>query len=268
MSAMNTAISGAWSGLPYAMTAAGGVGGFGLIGLAIAAVVAGIRKSKKSILKEESLKMFDFGEGCTQYQYPEPRNDAQDCSFIAAYSILYIRDHISQFVHAIKTNDVQIIKQLHLNILEKGYEISHPENKTYCASGAVNPHEFKKYTNKFAELNIPEKQEEILGYIVNNNLSFGFFSLGFRGRQPKTQVNNDVKTKPDNKLKEETYNYLKDFFVSENRSNSLSYLLTVVDGQTFSLVRHDQYVFLFDSHRSCFRVVDLNTTHKYILRRI
>ena len=44
MSAMNTAISGAWSGLPYAMTAAGGVGGAGLIGTAIAAIIIGGKK--------------------------------------------------------------------------------------------------------------------------------------------------------------------------------------------------------------------------------
>ena len=43
MSAMNTAISGTWSGLPYAMTAAGGVGGAGLLGTAIASIIIGTR---------------------------------------------------------------------------------------------------------------------------------------------------------------------------------------------------------------------------------
>ncbi|MCB1180823.1 MAG: hypothetical protein KDK55_02205 [Chlamydiia bacterium] len=40
MSAMNTAISGAWSGLSYAMTAAGGVGGAGLLGTAIMSIIS------------------------------------------------------------------------------------------------------------------------------------------------------------------------------------------------------------------------------------
>ena len=40
MSAMNTAISGTWSGLPYAMTAAGGVGGAGLLGTAIMSIIS------------------------------------------------------------------------------------------------------------------------------------------------------------------------------------------------------------------------------------
>ena len=55
MSAMNTAISGAWSGLPYAMTAAGGVGGTGLIGTAIMAIIGGKKwiASRKPIPTKE-----------------------------------------------------------------------------------------------------------------------------------------------------------------------------------------------------------------------
>lgn len=262
LSAFNTAISGAWTGLPYAMTGIGIFGLGGIIGLAIFGIykhkqthienkphveIVENPKQKEDAPPTDRIKKFDFGSGCTQYQHPKPRTDALDCSFIAAYSILHIYRHFDELDAAIKENDLESIKKIHLEILEKGYAISHPTNDEYSAKVAVNPEDLHKFTNAFDQLNIPKQEKKIEGYVIYEN-----------GVAPKALY----------ELKKETHDHLIKFFETECDSTEVSYLLVVVDGQTFSLTRHKQYTFLFDSHRSCFQSVDCNATEKHIFTTI
>jgi len=191
----------------------------------------------------ESLLCFDFEGGVTQYHIPSPRNDALDCSFIAAYSVLYIRDRLQEILAAIQRADIDAIKQVQIDILTEGYNLSHQDGKL-LAEGAVNPNQLNRFTDAFKELNIPEEGTEIQTY-VSTATQFGL--------------------KDQNEIERETRTELETFFEQEQESGELPYLFVVVDGQTFCLTRLTQtYAVLFDSHRSKFQVVDVDAAMKHI----
>lgn len=190
---------------------------------------------------------FLFGGGCTQYEYPvKNRADAFDCSILATYAILYLKSNYELVLEAVLCEKLDDIKDIQLEILKKGYELTHPNGNDSVLQNGIRIEEIhsNKHFGILKNLNLPNQAQEIIlsKYLLAACQSYV-------------------------QLKQRTTEIVGRFFdCTHQDSKVLHYLIATIDGQTITFVgiKGSQFAFLFDSHRNEFSVVDLQKAIDFI----
>lgn len=181
------------------------------------------------------LKDAQYPNGITQYFYPPNPNPPQACSFHAATFVLYMAANLQATIDAFRSKNLKYLIDMRKEIIDRGLMTYAEGLKSGMPAEAIFPEDLAKYTQNsktFDCLKLKESQDTL--------------NLGFDDEL--VSVNEEL----DNKLFK-TVNGQKTFAVVQ------------ADGQSFALFAiNDQQAFLFDSHKSWFRLVSKQEAVNYI----
>lgn len=187
-----------------------------------------------------------YPDGCTQYKYPTDKGQAQACSYISSSSVLHIAANFSTICEAFRSKKTDYLMAMQRAIIDAGlkeYALC-PESRQEHGA-AVMPESVEEHSERLKVLNLKAG-------LIQTGIGFDITK-----RNDKTGQD-EVVGLPIEKQ------YDKIFSPIVGKMHNFA--VVQIDGQSLAIFQiDDELAFIYDSHKSWFRVADRAEINQYLL---